>query len=312
MIDTTLLDSTEPISMEALQAFFQANDFSTMVSRYDAERATEENNAFYLKVKKIFQDTWNKEMGALTKKNSLMNFSEFYPIRCLESREEDLVSGTVMELLAEEEQCDLLLDLVFDAMQEHLRVALESHATAHGKSVDALTEEEIAFVVNQFADQFLGHMMNLLLQVQNVPEIMEMGKEMPAKEDYAKTPYTNYDKINGMRKWDHLRTQIQMTSLDDIVDAIRKDPDSAPEDMTYRYDIPKDELDEEYKMLRKAFMRTLSPEDQKIFALKEEGMKQKEIAKKLGYANHSAVSKRIKHIQKACRAFLKERTNMAS
>ena len=30
MIDTTLLDSTEPISMEALQAFFQANDFSTI------------------------------------------------------------------------------------------------------------------------------------------------------------------------------------------------------------------------------------------------------------------------------------------
>ena len=139
-----------------------------------------------------------------------------------------------------------------------------------------------------------------------------MGKELPAKEDYAKTTYTNYDKIDGMRKWDHLRTQIHMTSLDEIVDAIRQDPDSAPEDMTYRYDIPKDELDEEYKMLRKAFMQTLSPEDQKIFALKEEGMKQKEIAKKLGYANHSAVSKRIKKIQKACRAFLKERTKLAS
>ena len=224
MIDTTLLDSTEPISMEALQALFHANDFSTMVSRYDAETATVEDNEFYLKVKKIFQDAWNKEMGSLTKKNSLMNFSEFYPIRCLENREEDLVSGTVMELLAEEEQCDLLLDLVFDTMQEHLRVALENHAAAQGKSVDALTEEEIAFVVNQFADQFLGHMMNLLLQVQNVPEIMEMGKEMPAKEDYAKTPYTNYDKIDGMRKWDHLRTQIHMTSLDEIVDAIRRVP----------------------------------------------------------------------------------------
>ena len=312
MIDTTLLDSTAPISMEALQALFRENDFSTMVSRYDAEEATEENNEFYLKVKKIFQDAWNKEMGTLTKKNSLMNFSEFYPIRCLENREEDLVSGTVMELLAEEEQCDLLLDLVFDSMQEHLRAALENHAVAHSKSLDALTEEEIAFVVDQFADQFLGRMMNLLLQVQNVPEIMEMGKEMPAKEDYAKTPYINYDKIDGMRKWDHLRTQIHMTSLDEIVDAIRQDPDSAPEDMTYRYDIPKDEQEAEYRLLRKAFMQTLSPEDQKIFALKEEGMKQKEIAKKLGYANHSAVSKRIKKIQKACRAFLKERTNMAS
>lgn len=312
MIDTTLLDSKEPITMEILQALFRANDFSTMVSRYDAETATVEDNEFYLKVKKIFQDAWNKEMGALTKKNSLMNFSEFYPIRCLESREEDLVSGTVMELLADEDLCGQLFDLVFDSMQEHLRTALKTHATVQNKSMDALTEEEITFVVNQFADQFLGRMMNLLLQVQNVPEIMEMGKEMPAKEDYAKTPYINYDKIDGMRKWDHLRTQIHMTSLDEIVDAIRQDPDSAPEDMTYRYDIPKDELDKEYKMLRKAFMQTLSPEDQKIFALREEGMTQKEIAKKLGYANHSAVSKRIKKIQKACRAFLKQRTNMAS
>jgi hypothetical protein len=158
MIDTTLLDSKEPITLDALQAFFQANDFSTMVSRYDAETATVEDNEFYLKVKKIFQEAWNKAMGTLTKKNSLMNFSEFYPIRCLESREEDLVSGTVMELLAEEEQCDLLLDLVFDAMQDHLHTALEAHATAQSKSVDALTEEEIAFIVNQFADQFHGRM----------------------------------------------------------------------------------------------------------------------------------------------------------
>ena len=131
-------------------------------------------------------------------------------------------------------------------------------------------------------------------------------------QDFDNIPYTNFDKINGMRKWDHLRTQIQILSLDHIVDAIRSNPDSAPEYMTYRYDITKDELEEEYRLLRKAFMQTLSPEDQKIFALKEEGMKQKEIAKKLGYANHSAVSKRVKKIQKACRAFLKERTNMAS
>ena len=67
MIDSTLLDSKEPITMEALQAFFRANDFSTKVSRYDAESATEENITFYLKVKQIFRDTWNKEMGTLTK-----------------------------------------------------------------------------------------------------------------------------------------------------------------------------------------------------------------------------------------------------
>lgn len=47
MIDTTLLDSTEPISMEALQAFFQANDFSTMVSRYSNWGVPVEKDALY-------------------------------------------------------------------------------------------------------------------------------------------------------------------------------------------------------------------------------------------------------------------------
>ena len=78
-------------------------------------------------------------------------------------------------------------------------------------------------------------------------------------QDFDNIPYTNFDKINGMRKWDHLRTQIQILSLDHIVDAIRSNPDSAPEYMTYRYDITKDELEEEYRLLRKAFLKTLSP-----------------------------------------------------
>ena len=55
MIDTSLLEKTEPISREALQAFFRANDFSTMVSRYDAETAASEDNEFYLKVKKMIR-----------------------------------------------------------------------------------------------------------------------------------------------------------------------------------------------------------------------------------------------------------------
>lgn len=62
MIDTTLLDSTEPISMDALQALFQANDFSTMVSRYSNWGVPLEKDALYTKARAHFRDAWNQEM----------------------------------------------------------------------------------------------------------------------------------------------------------------------------------------------------------------------------------------------------------
>ena len=59
MIDTTLLDRTEPIGMEALQTFFQANDFSTMVSRYSNWDVPLEKDALYMKARAHFRDAWN-------------------------------------------------------------------------------------------------------------------------------------------------------------------------------------------------------------------------------------------------------------
>ena len=46
----------------------------------------------------------------------------------------------------------------------------------------------------------------------------------------------------------------------------------------------------------KAFAATLSERDQQILQLKADGFTLKEIAVKVGYQNHSAVSKRIHHI----------------
>ena len=81
MIDTTLLDSTEPISMDVLQAFFQANDFSTMVSRYSNWGVPLEKDALYTKARAHFQDAWNQEMHRLAKKKSMMNFSQTHPMK---------------------------------------------------------------------------------------------------------------------------------------------------------------------------------------------------------------------------------------
>lgn len=303
MKDAIPLDNAEAITMERLREFFFANDFSAEVSRYNADTASSENNELYLKVKQIFQNAWNKEMQKLTKKKSLMNFSEFHPVRCLEEREEDLVAGTVMELLADEAQLNMLLDLVFAQMHGKITEALEAYAATKNKTVDTLTEAQIALVVDNFADQFLAHMMQLFLRVQSVPEIMEMGKDMPAMEDYADTGHTNYDRIDGLRKLEHLRTQLGgMLSLSDVP----KDASTDIDRLLATMDTEQRKRDDaKYDRLLQTFCKTLKDDvDRQIVYMCDEGLNQTQIAEKLGFANHSAVSKRIAKIYKKCCAFL--------
>ena len=49
-----------------------------------------------------------------------------------------------------------------------------------------------------------------------------------------------------------------------------------------------------YKLLKEDFFSTLSETDREILNLYEKGFNQKEIAQRLGYKTHSAVSKRMK------------------
>ena len=105
MIDTTLLDSSTPLSMERLRAHFLAHDFSAQTSGYKFKNAPSEKNQMYLKAKGFFRSFWEKQMKKLCKKGSLRNFSADSPIRCLEESEEKLVAGTVMELMQKEDHC---------------------------------------------------------------------------------------------------------------------------------------------------------------------------------------------------------------
>lgn len=155
MIDTSLLGKDGAISIEDLMKHFQANDFSAMVSLYESEKATSEQNKLYRIAKKHFRITWNAQMKMLTGKGSLANFSEFAPVRCLEEREEDLVSGLVMELLADEARSEAIMNQILDQFREPLLFEMATYAATIGKTTDSLSEEEFAAAVNQFADLFL-------------------------------------------------------------------------------------------------------------------------------------------------------------
>jgi len=300
--DMTLLEKDGAPTIAELKAFFRDHDFSTQVSRYDPMTAPEDQNRVYIKAKKYFLSSWNKQMKLLTGKGSLINFTSNAPVRCLEEANENLVAGAVMEILTDDTLCDNIIDSMLTALEEDITAALEKYAKAHNKTVEELTEEEFAFVFDQFADLFLSVMMNKLIRVESIPEIMGVSKEIGSHEDFANTANTNYDKIDFKRQWNHTRSRVgEMESLDQIEKTEQTAPDSATE---FADEDPQAHL--EMMETIKEFYAFLGDEtDIEIFKLNANGYTQKQIAKHLGFKTHSAVGKRLKKIEEKQKAFWK-------
>ena len=299
-IDMTLLEKDSAPTIAELKAFFRDHDFSTQVSKYDPMTASEEQNRVYIKAKKHFLSSWNKQMKLLTGKGSLINFTSNAPVRCLEEANENLVAGAVMEILTDETLCERIIDSMLTTLEGDITAELEKYAKAHNKTVEELTEAEFALVFDQFADLFLSVMMNKLMQVESVPDILGASKEIGAHEDFATTANTNFDKVDFNRQWDHTRTRVgELESLDQMEDIEHKTPELATE---FSEDDPQAQL--EMVETIKEFYAFLGDEtDIKIFKLKANGYTQKQIAERLGFKTHSAVGKRLKKIEEKQKAF---------
>ena len=300
--DMRLLEKDSAPTIAELKAFFRDHDFSTQVSKYDPMVATNEQNRVYIKAKKYFLSSWNKQMKLITGKGSLINFTSNAPVRCLEEANENLVAGAVMEILTDETLCENIIDSMLNALGGDITAALEKYAKGHNKSVEELTEAEFALVFDQFADLFLSVMVNKLMQVESVPDILGASKEIGAHEDFATTANTNFDKVDFNRQWDHTRTRVgELESLDQMEDIEHKTPELA---MEFSDEDPQAHL--EMVETIKEFYEFLGDEtDVKIFKLKANGYTQKQIAERLGFKTHSAIGKRLKKIEEKQKAFLK-------
>ena len=62
--------------------------------------------------------------------------------------------------------------------------------------------------------------------------------------------------------------------------------------------------DEEYDRLENQFLDTLNGTDREIYLMRKQGLTQAEIAERLGYKTHSAVTKRMKKMRKALVDFI--------
>ena len=122
------MDQDGTPTLDELKKFFQENDFTTAVSGYDFENASEEENQFYLKIKNTFGTAWNEQMKELTGTGSLANFSKDAPVKCLEKADEDLIAGTIMEILQDDTLTEMYGQISAEVVAEPLTKELAKYA----------------------------------------------------------------------------------------------------------------------------------------------------------------------------------------
>ncbi len=291
----TLLDKTDPITMDDLKRQFQSDDFSAADSGYDLTRQPAEKQSLYMHVKQLFIEAWEKELKKIGYRGG-KNYCADYPLKVLEDSESNLVAGIVMRIMDDPELLDQYMDAGTEAILSRAEeVAVE--AVAHEEKTVAAEK-----IFEKLADKFLSHMMGLLLKAQNVPEILRITKQMPAHEDFSESAKDNRDKIDFERKWDHTRTKTgAMLSLDEL----------KKQEASGLTDIPSGEMSlpgDDVETIIRLFADTLDGKDREIFLLRARGKDQKEIADRLGYKSQGAVSKRLNKLEEKFRKFLRDRS----
>ena len=287
----TLLDKDTPPTVAELKEQFKKNDYTTIKSKYNYEKSSDAEVRIYLKAKAFFDTAWKNQLKSLGVKDSPRNFSVNYPVNLLEKTNNDLVSGTVIEILQTDDLAEQIIENFFISVEKPLMQEFHNHVGGDEAKQDMLSDIEIQHIVDDFVDKYLNKMMNLMMQSQGVGELDSALKEIRAHEDFNKKAHENHDKIDFDRKWTHSRTKSGApVSYDELVEnempIIPKNDDV--------FDIESEVVCD---ILLKQYLATLSDTDRKTIELKQQGKTTTEIAEILGYKTHSAIVKRLKKLE---------------
>ena len=287
-----------PEQLTELQSFFQQSDFTanmTLDREYDFDG---EQSEIFVRAKRIFGEYWLGNLRPLGVNRKMKNFSKDYPVNFLENADADYFSKQISEIYADPNKLSEYIDRFFEMYEEPVMLGLDCYANSVGKEVDSLTDEEIHNVVEKVAGVIDETLIETVMQGQQVSEIFGISKKIPQHEDFSEQ--LNQDKINFYNKWTHCKTKLgaplffselsedESTNIEGVKNFFANDPAE----------------EQRYIFLRDELAKTLNSTDKEIYYLSEKGITQKEIAKRLGYKTHSAVSKRIKIMNKDFKKFI--------
>lgn len=287
-----------PEQLTELQSFLQQNDFTANMTLNHEYDFSSKQSEIFLRAKKIFGEYWLGNLRKIGVKRKMKNFSKDHPVNFLENADADYFSEQISEIYTDPDKLSEYIDRFFEMYEEPVILGLDCYAKSVGKEVDDLTDEEIHTVVEKVAEVIDETLIETVMQGQQVPEIFGISRKVPQHEDF--TEQLNQDKINFYNKWTHANTKLGAPLL--FSELSEDEATNIEGAKMFFANNPEEER--RYIFLRDEFAKTLNSTDREIYYLLEKGITQKEIAKRLGYKTHSAVSKRMKIMNKDFKKFL--------
>ncbi len=283
---------------DELVALFQNNDFTANMELDRKYKFEGEQAKVFVRTKKIFGEYWLGNLRKLGVKRKMKNFSKDHPVNFLENADADYFSEQISEIYADPDKLSEYIDRFFEMYGESVMLGLDCYAKSVSKGIDDLSDEEIHTIVEKVAGVIDETLIETVMQGQQVPAIFGISKKIPQHEDF--TEQLNQDKINFYNKWTHANTKLGAPLLFSEL----SDDESTNIEGAKMFFANDPEEERRYIFLRDEFAKTLNGTDREIYYLLEKGITQKEIAKRLGYKTHSAVSKRMKIMNKDFKKFL--------
>lgn len=245
----------------------------------------------YKALKKLVRGYLTSDLGEADINRNLGNFSADYPINLLVNTDAGIIAEKATQIMSSESETEAALEQFFGLFEPLLETAMQSYCEAKGKTEDTLTDEDMEIITNRVTTVVNEELLSALVVGQQMPEIFALANELPAHQDYTKQE--NRDSVNFYNKWNHSKTRIgRVLSLSE-----------QNEELIGRMS---DEESNEYFLLRDSFLSTLDDTEQRIFEMREVGRTQAEIAKQLGFKNHSAVTKRLQTMREKFEKFIAE------
>ena len=276
--------------LEILHKGFREHDFTQTVPISPAyEDMTPEQVKAFVTLKKRIMNYAKSNLPALDIKRKISNFSGDFPVNLLLDADSTYIAAEAVNILGDARRTQDAINQFFDMFGGLVDQAIFVYCTRRNKTPDELTDEEDQYILDHTMDIINETLMNPVMQGQQFPEINKIAHKHQTHEDFGGK--RNVDAINFHNNWTHAKTKIgEMLSLESLDKSI---PASG-------------NTDADYNLLRDSFCSTLDDTDTTIFNFLEDGKTQREIAAELGYKTPSAVSKRVRAIQKKYEEFTKD------
>lgn len=255
----------------------------------------------FSRTKKIFAQYWKDNLKNLGINQSMKNYSKDHPVNFLMNVDGKILSEVIAELydqLNVESDVDFI-DTFCGMYQKPLMISVEGYAKKLGKTPDDLADEELMFVIDKVAGIIIEETLKVVMIGQQVPELFDLSHKAAVIEDFNENQKENHPKIDFERKMYGLRRKFDcLLSFEELAesDLVGLSPEDEIEEIS----------DSDFGKILVGFLNTLDETDRMICYMKMDGKTQYEIARELGYKNHSAVTKRMAKIKEKITVYIEK------